>query len=224
MLTACTSAQAPSEPPKRELAASTASVTAAPPPAPAAPVADGGAADAEAPPADASAGDAATAEVSDAGSDAAEAAVPYVADNKVLPPKDSEELQKRAAALFDAITSDDPARGESFWFPKEPFIPLKDVKGPDKYWEQLHRTYARDIHALHKKRKSWEGATFEGFELGSTPKWVPPGDEGNKIGYYRTFRGKLRYRIGEKTESLEVRVLISWQGRWYITHLSKFKK
>lgn len=224
MLTACTSAQAPSEPPKQEHAAPTASAAAAPTPAPAARVADGGAADAEAQPADASAGDAATAEVSDAGNDAAEAAPPYVADNKVLPPKDSEELQKRAAALFDAIVNDDPARGESFWFPKEPFIPLKDVKGPDKYWEQLHRTYARDIHALHKKRKSWEGATFEGFELGSTPKWVPPGDEGNKIGYYRTFRGKLRYRLGEKTESIEVRVIISWQGRWYITHLSKFKK
>ncbi|MDI3290558.1 hypothetical protein [Polyangium sp. 15x6] len=222
MLSACTSAQAPSEPPKKELAASTASALAPPPLA--APLADGGAADAEAPPADASAGDAATAELSDAGSDAAEVAAPYVANNKVLPPLDSEELQKRAAALFDAIVADDPARGESFWFPKEPFIPLKDVKGPDKYWDQLHRTYARDIHALHKKRKSWEGATFEGFELGSTPKWVPPGDEGNKIGYYRTFRGKLRYRIGEKTESIEVRVLISWQGRWYITHLSKFKK
>ncbi|MDC3959480.1 hypothetical protein [Polyangium jinanense] len=222
MLSACTSAQAPPDP-QKELAASTASAV-APPPSPAAPIADGGAADAEAPPADASAGDAATAAISDAGSDAAEVAAPYVADNKVLPPLDSEELQKRAAALFNAIVADDPARGESFWFPKEPFIPLKDVKGADKYWDQLHRTYARDIHALHKKRKSWEGATFEKFELGSTPKWVPPGDEGNKIGYYRTFRGKLRYRIGEQTQSIEVRVIISWQGRWYITHLSKFKK
>ncbi|MDI1446682.1 hypothetical protein [Polyangium sp. 6x1] len=218
MLTACTSAQAPSEPPKRDITASSTNATAAPPPSPAALVADGGAADAEA-------GDAtAAAEIADAGSDAAEVAAPYVADNKVLPPTTSDELQKRAAALFDAIVNDDPARGESFWFPKEPFIPLKDVKGADKYWEQLHRTYAKDIHALHKKRKSWEGATFEGFELGSTPKWVPPGDEGNKIGYYRTFRGKLRYRIGEQTQSIEVRVIISWQGRWYITHLSKFKK
>ncbi|MDI1433501.1 hypothetical protein [Polyangium sorediatum] len=220
MLSACTSAQAPSEPPKKEVVAPPASAAAPAPPAPAPLVADGGAADAEAPSADASS----TAELSDAGSDAAEVAAPYVANNKVLPPESSEELQKRAAALFDAIVNDDPARGESFWFPKEPFVSLKDVKGPDKYWDQLHRTYARDIHALHKKRKSWEGATFEAFELGSKPKWVPPGDEGNKIGYYRTFRGKLRYRIGEKTESIEVRVIISWQGRWFITHLSKFKK
>ena len=217
MLTACTSAQAPSEPPKKETPAAATSAV-APPPSPAPAATETSA------PVDAGLDDAQTAEVADAASDAAEVAAPFVKDNKVLPPPTSDELQKRAAELFDAIKNDDPARGESFWFPKEPFIPLKDVKGADKYWDTLHRTYARDIHALHKKRKSWEGATFDGFELGSTPKWVPPGDEGNRIGYYRTFRGKLKYRIGEQAQSMEVRVIISWQGRWYITHLSKFKK
>jgi hypothetical protein len=166
----------------------------------------------------------------DAGADAAAdasaaaAAVPFVKDNKVLPPLESEELTARARGLFEAIVNDDPARGEPFWFPKEPFIPLKDVKGPDKYWDNLHRTFERDVHALHKKRKSWEGATFESFEVGSTPKWVPPGDEANKIGYYRSFRGKLRYRIEGKPSTIEVHTIISWQGKWYITHLSKFKK
>ncbi len=164
------------------------------------------------------------AEAPDATSDAAEVAAPSVADNKVLPPLTSEELTKRAFQLFDAIVHDEPARGESFWFPKEPFLPLKDVKGPGKYWDNLHRTYERDIHALHKKRSSWEGATFEGFEVGSKPKWVPPGDEANKIGYYRSFRGKLRYRIGDTSKTIDVHTIISWQGRWYITHLSKFKK
>lgn len=149
---------------------------------------------------------------------------PFVADNKVLPPLESEDLTQRAKKLFDAIVQDDPALGESFWFPKEPFIPLKDVKGPDKYWNNLHATYGRDVHALHRKRKSWEGATFVGFKMGSTPKWVPPGDEANKIGYYRSFRGKLTYRIDEKNTTIEVHTIISWQGEWFITHLSKFKK
>ncbi len=149
---------------------------------------------------------------------------PFVANNKVLPPLESEELTLRAKKLLDAIVHDDPAIGESFWFPKEPFIPLKDVKGPDKYWNNLHATYERDIHALHRKRKSWEGATFVSFKMGSTPKWVPPGDEANKIGYYRSFRGKLTYRIDEKNTTIEVHTIISWQGEWFITHLSKFKK
>lgn len=149
---------------------------------------------------------------------------PFVRDNKVLPPLESDELTQRAKKLFDAIAQDDPALGESFWFPKEPFIPLKDVKGPDKYWDNLHKTYERDIHALHRKRKSWEGATFVSFKMGSTPKWVPPGDEANKIGYYRSFRGKLTYRVDGKDVTFDVHTIISWQGEWFITHLSKFKK
>jgi len=166
-------------------------------------------------------------DVRDSGSaDAAteKTARPFVADNKVLPPLESDELTERAKKLFEAIVHDDPALGESFWFPKEPFIPLKDVKGPDKYWDNLHKTYARDIHALHRKRKSWDGATFVGFKMGSTPKWVPPGDEANKIGYYRSFRGKLTYRIEDQNVTIEVHTIISWQGEWFITHLSKFKK
>ncbi len=36
---------------------------------------------------------------------------------------------------------------------------------------------------MHRKRKSWEGARFVSFVVaGSRSKWVPPGDEVNKIG------------------------------------------
>ena len=149
-------------------------------------------------------------------------APPFAADNN-LPPTEGPELQERAKSLLEAVIHDEPQLGDSFWFPKEPFIPLKDVKGPDKYWEQLHRTYANDVHALHKKRKSWAGVVFEKFEIGSKPKWVKPGEEANKIGYHRSFRGKLSYTVDGQTDSFEVRTVITWQGRWFITHLSKFK-
>jgi hypothetical protein len=52
---------------------------------------------------------------------------------------------------------------------------------------------------------------------------VPPGEEANKIGYWRSFKGRLRFEADGKPDELEVRVVITWQGRWYITHLSKFK-
>lgn len=150
------------------------------------------------------------------------AAPPFAADNN-LPPTEGPELQDRAKSLLEAVIHDEPQLGDPFWFPKEPFIPLKDVKGPDKYWEQLHRSYGSDIHAIHKKRKSWTGVVFERFEIGSKPKWVKPGEEANKIGYHRSFRGKLHYTVDGQSESFEVRTVITWQGRWYITHLSKFK-
>ena len=119
--------------------------------------------------------------------------------------------------------ADDPARAEAFWFPREPFIPLKDVKDPGKYWNQLHKTYGSDVHALHKKRKSWEGATFVKFDGWTRSKWVPPGDEANKIGYHRAFHGKLHYKVGGEDAEMDVQTIITWQGRWYVTHLRKFK-
>jgi hypothetical protein len=149
---------------------------------------------------------------------------PIVADNKVKPLSGEAELQARAKLLLEAITKNDPAIAEPFWFPREAFLVLKDIKDPGKYWGQLHRTYASDIAKLHKKRASWEGVTFDQFEIGSAPKWVKPGEEGNKIGYYRSFRGKIHYKVGDKPASIEVHTVITWQGRWYITHLSKFKK
>ncbi len=149
-----------------------------------------------------------------------------VADNKVAPTEGA-ELQERARGLFEAVVKDEPERAEAFWFPKEPFIPLKDVKEPGKYWSQLHRTYVNDIHALHKKRKSWDGAEFVSFDGWSRTKWVPPGDEANKIGYHRAFHGKLHYKAGGKNGEdgeIDVHTIITWQGRWYVTHLRKFKK
>ena len=147
----------------------------------------------------------------------------YDPANKAKPPIDSEELQARARGLFDAVVQNNPSLGEDFWFPKEPFLILKDIKDPGKYWDQLHRAYVKDIEKLHKKRASWDGCEFEKFEPGSPPKWVKPGEEGNKIGYYRTVKGSLVYKAEGKSHKLEVRVIISWQKRWYITHLSKFK-
>ncbi|MEZ4293839.1 MAG: hypothetical protein R3B70_02600 [Polyangiaceae bacterium] len=147
----------------------------------------------------------------------------YDPKNKAKPPVDSEELQARARGLFDAVVQNNAALGEPLWFPREPFLILKDIKDPGKYWDQLHRAFVKDVEKLHKKRKSWEGTEFVKFEPGSPPKWVKPGDEGNKIGYYRTVKGNLVYSFEGKNHKLEVRVMISWQNRWYITHLGKFK-
>ncbi len=145
-----------------------------------------------------------------------------LADN-LIPGISNEELQSRAKSLFEAIVKDEPIRGESFWFPKEPFIPLKDVKGPEKYWNTLHKTYERDIHLLHKEKKSWEGATFEEFSLGSSPRWVKPGEEANKIGYFRSFHGKIKYHQNGTLHQIDVHTVITWQGDWFCTHLRDFK-
>ncbi|MET0591102.1 MAG: hypothetical protein ABW133_00280 [Polyangiaceae bacterium] len=143
--------------------------------------------------------------------------------NKSRPPASSEDLQERAAHLIDAIAKNDASLADDFFFPKAPFIPLKDVAEPGRYFDQLLATYHRDIATLRGERKDWTGATFVSFELGTPPTWVAPGKEYNKIGYYRTFGGKLRYRVGDKNKEMTVSTIISWDGRWYVTHLSPIR-
>ncbi|HSC87923.1 MAG TPA: hypothetical protein VLC09_11655 [Polyangiaceae bacterium] len=145
-----------------------------------------------------------------------------VADNRVEPLQDA-ALQDRARALFGAIVSGEPTGAEEFWFPREPFERLKDIPEPGKYWEQLRRAYSRDVRTLHGKRKRWEGAAFVRFELTRAAKWVAPGKETNKIGYYRSLHGKLVYTVEGQERSLDVHTVITWQGRWYVTHLNPFK-
>lgn len=157
------------------------------------------------------------------GVDADAGAAPIVADNKVDPTAGA-ELQERAKGLFQAIVTDEPERAEAFWFPREPFLPLKDIKDPGKYWVELHHSYVTDIHALHKKRKHWRGAEFVKFEGWARTKWVAPGKEANKIGYHRAFDGKLRYTIDGKAAAIDVHTIITWQGRWYVTHLRKVRR
>jgi hypothetical protein len=140
-------------------------------------------------------------------------------DNRAKPPLTSQDLSERAEHLLRAIAENEPTLADDFFFPKEPFVPLKDVQDPARYHAQLLATFHRDIREIHSKRRDWTGTTFAAFELGTPPTWVAPGKEYNKIGYYRTFHGKLRFRTGERTAEIDVGTIISWDGRWYVTHL-----
>jgi hypothetical protein len=171
---------------------------------------------------DASAPDASAQAAADAAAaDSAPDAIDW--KNKAKPELKSAELEPHAKALLEAIAKDDPEIGRDFFFPREPFKPLKDVADADKYWVQLFAAYKRDIRELHRKRRDWAGVAFESFELGTPPTWVKPGDEYNKIGYYRTFRGRLRYTVGDRKGHIDVATIISWNGEWYITHLEAVK-
>ncbi len=146
--------------------------------------------------------------------------------NTGLPPLESDELTARAAQLFDAIKTGRPELGLPFFFPREPFLALKDVDDPGKYHAELVRAYRQNIRDLHVARRGWDDAVFRGFELAvkPKPKRVPPGREWNKIGYFRTIGAKLKYEVGGRQRFIEVHTLISWDGRWYVTHLAQLRR
>jgi len=174
-----------------------------------------------APPRDAGATDA-TADVVEAGS-IDPGTLPQTGDK---PRAEGTVFDLRVQALWEAIVNDDPDRAMPFFFPKTAYAQVKAIVNPESDWKyRLVAAYKRDIHAAHVKlgRQATE-ARFVAFDVPEEHgKWVDPGEEGNKLGYFRVYGTKLRYEIDGQPRVLDVTSLISWRGEWYIVHLSSFK-
>jgi hypothetical protein len=129
----------------------------------------------------------------------------------------------RVSALWDAIVADDPARAMPFFFPLGAYRQVKDISDPASDWNRrLVAAYSHDIHALHA-RLGADAPRARLVRLDVPPeraRWVDPGEEYNKIGYYRVFGSRLHYAVDGAPHAIEIKSLISWRGEWYVVHLS----
>jgi hypothetical protein len=81
------------------------------------------------------------------------------------------------------------------------------------------------VHTLHAQL----GANASGAELvGVTVPddqavFVQPGEEFNKLPYWRVYGTTVHYRAGGQTGSFPVTSLISWRGQWYVVHLGAIR-
>jgi hypothetical protein len=137
------------------------------------------------------------------------------------------EMDEKARRLFAAIVADDPAQVASLFLPREAFLLVKDMKDPGRYYDRLFKHYEADIHALHHELFAVGGprkqnVEFVRFELSKRDAWMRIGEEGNRLPYWAARHSFIHYKLDGKAKRLEVRVLISWDDRWYITHLSEF--
>jgi len=132
-------------------------------------------------------------------------------------------FEARTQALWQAIVNDDPDRAMPFFFPLDAYRQVKDVTDPAADWKhRLVAAYRRDIHALHTRLGADGGdAKLLGLDVpDARARWVEPGEEWNKIGYYRVFGTKLRYSAAGEERAFDVKSLISWRGEWFVVHLS----
>jgi len=170
-------------------------------------------ADGAAPIDDAGASDAAPAPPVDAG------ALPQTRDR----PDGGDAFHGRARALWEAIVQDDPARAMPSFFPLAAYEQVKAIPSPSSDWRRrLVANYGRDIHVLHTQIT--DTARLEGFDVPDRARWIEPGEEGNKLGYWRVYGARLRWTDADgKAKAFPVSSLISWRGEWYVVHLSGFK-
>ncbi len=138
-------------------------------------------------------------------------------------PRDSPAFQARAAALWDAIVRDDPEAALPFFFPLAAYKQVKAIASPETDWKRrLVAAFRRDIHKLHETlgARAKDAKLLELEVATERAHWVLPGEEGNKLGYWRVFGSKLRYQTERGAGALDVTSLISWRGEWYVVHLS----
>lgn len=147
---------------------------------------------------------------------------------KDRPKAEGAAFSARSTALWDAIVKDDPEIAMPFFFPVSAYLQVKDVGSPASDWKhRLVGAFKRDIHALHAKLgDKAESAKLVRFDVpDDRAKWVEPGEEYNKLGYWRVYGTRIVYTVGESTRerTFEVSSLISWRGEWFVVHLTGFK-
>lgn len=137
------------------------------------------------------------------------------------PPAPVDELQARAKKLFEAIQKDEPDLAMALFYPRDPYLAMKDVKDPGALWDKNVKEYKAHIHSYHKRlgKKSAE-AEFESLELNTKSQvYVAPKKELNKTGYNKVTKSKLKYKLKGKTRSMDVATMIDQDGKWYVVHL-----
>jgi hypothetical protein len=155
----------------------------------------------------------------------AEASVPaHNAANltEAAPKPPAGEMDEKARRLFAAILADDPAPVADLFLPREAFLLVKAMKDPGRYYDRLFKRYEADVHALHHQLTGKGTPEFVRFELSRRDAWMGVGQEGNRLPYWAARHSFIHYKVGARAERMEVRVLISWDDHWYITHLSEF--
>jgi hypothetical protein len=175
----------------------------------------------------------------DAGSDAQitptvdGAAALVDADGKPLPQTrdrpttNSPAFRKHIRAVADAIISGDPEPALSAFFPLLAYAQVKDVAKPERdYKFRLVANFKRDVLEYHRALgRDAARAEFTGITVPEDKaKWMEPGSEGNKLGYFRVLRSRLHFTLPTgRTHDFELTSLISWRGEWYVVHLHGFE-
>ena len=136
-------------------------------------------------------------------------------------------FQKHIAALASAIISGDVQPALSAFFPLVGYQQVKDVAKPERdYKFRLLANFKRDLLEYHHALGAAAAESkFEGITVSEKDaKWMPPGSEGNKLGYFRVLRSRLRFTLPTgRSREFELTSLISWRGEWYVVHLHGFK-
>jgi len=131
-----------------------------------------------------------------------------------------------AQDLWNAIAQDDPTLGLPFFFPKSAYLQVKAISDPaGDYQNRLIANFEQDVHTLHAQLgANAAAAQYQGIDVPTSQAViVQPGEESNKLPYWRVYGTTLRYSVNGSSYTLPVTSLISWRGEWYVVHLGAIR-
>lgn len=132
------------------------------------------------------------------------------------------DVEARARTLFAALHDGTPEHVESslgFFLQRDPFLAIKDMHGALGYFNTLTRAYRHDIETARREWPAVSRAEFVRFDLSRACTWMSAGREANRLPYWSCYRSHLVARAGREEHRFEVRVMINWGDRWFVTHL-----
>lgn len=128
-------------------------------------------------------------------------------------------LDEKMRTLFTAVREGRPELATNGFFPREPFLRVKAIANPERYWNVLMRAYERDIRELHESIPNVAQAEFVRFEFSRRRTWQTVRSEANALPYWCVRHSRIVYRSAGREQSFEVRALIHWGREWFVTHL-----
>lgn len=139
--------------------------------------------------------------------------------DKPTPRPGAGTMPDRAKLLIDAIRTNKPAVADPLFFQREPFRKVKGIQDPDQYFDYLIKVYHQDIQTIRESLKDPDTIEFVSFDLGRWKRWVPRGKEANARPYHAVHKSPLVIRDAGREKTIRLRVAITWDGQWYVTHL-----
>jgi len=143
------------------------------------------------------------------------------------PAASSPSFRRRMAQLCLAIIEGVPEKAHGAFFPMVAYNQVKAVADPARdYRLRLLTHFDRDILEYHRRlsRRPGPFRCGEATVPENQARWMKPGSEYNRLGYFRVLRSRLQLSdAADKSISFEITSMISWRGEWYVVHLNGFE-
>jgi hypothetical protein len=124
--------------------------------------------------------------------------------------------------LWAGVVSGRPDLAMPSFFPLSSYEQVKAIGDPAADWrDRLVAEFRADVIAAHHQigGAARNAALVRVVVPEQQAGWIDAGVCDNGVGYWQVAGARVVYRAGGQVRSFGIASLISWRGRWYVTHL-----